>query len=87
MSAIGFEPSGETALNSRGNSARPGAILRIGDLLVLEGLATSAQVQSALHGQYSHQTYMPLGHVLIAQKVITRRQLMSVGPRPLSSER
>ena len=78
MSAIGFEPSGETALNSRGKPARPGAILRIGDLLVSEGLATPAQVQSALHEQYSHQTYMPLGHILIAQKVITRRQLMSV---------
>jgi hypothetical protein len=58
MSAIGFEPSGETALNSRGNPARPGAILRIGDLLVLEGLATSAQVQSALHG-------IPLGSALV----------------------
>jgi hypothetical protein len=46
MSAIGFEPSGETALNSRGKPARPAAILRIGDLLVSEGLATSAQVQS-----------------------------------------
>jgi len=58
--------------------ARQGAILRIGDLLVSEGLATPAQVQRALHEQYSSQTYLPLGHILIAQKVITRRQLMSV---------
>ena len=57
---------------------RPGATLRIGDLLVSEGLATAAQVQSALREQYSDQTYRPLGHILIAQKVITRRQLMSV---------
>src|SRR5262249_40894760 len=58
--------------------ARQGAILRIGDLLVSEGLAPPAQVQRALHQQYSSQTYLPLGHILIAQKVITRRQLMSV---------
>src|SRR6516162_5592475 len=57
---------------------RPGATLRIGDLLVSEGLATAAQVQSALREQYSDQTYRPLGHILIAQNVITRRQLMSV---------
>src|SRR5215831_503017 len=67
-----------TALNSTGRPARQGAILRIGDLLVSEGLATSAQVQSALHAQYSDQTYMPLGHILIAQKAITRPQLMSL---------
>ena len=67
-----------TALNSAGRPARPGAILRIGDVLVSEGLATPAQVQSALYEQYSSQTYRPLGHILIAQNVITRRQLMSV---------
>src|SRR5215471_1659725 len=67
-----------TALNSTGRPARQGAILRIGDLLVSEGLATPAQVQSALCEQYSSQTYRPLGHILIAQKVVTRRQLMSI---------
>jgi len=67
-----------TALNSADRPARPGAILRIGDVLVSEGLATPAQVQSALCDQYSSQTYRPLGHILIAQNVITRRQLMSV---------
>lgn len=67
-----------TAMNWTDRPARQGAVLRIGDLLVSEGLATPAQVlvQGAL--QYSSQTYRPLGHILIAQKVITRRQLMSV---------
>ena len=67
-----------TASNSTDRAARQGAGLRIGDLLVSEGLATSAQVQSALHEQYSCETYLPLGHILIARKVITRGQLMSV---------
>ena len=42
-----------TALNSADRPARPGAILRIGDVLISEGLATPAQVQSALCDQYS----------------------------------
>ena len=67
-----------SALNSMDRPGRPGVILRIGDLLISEGLATPAQVQNALHEQYSCQTYMPLGHILIAQRIITLRQLMSV---------
>src|SRR5215467_407874 len=67
-----------TASNSTGRPAREGASLRIGDLLVSEGLATPAQVQSALREQFSYQTYLPLGHILMAQKVVTRRQLMSL---------
>jgi hypothetical protein len=60
-----------------GSLGRP-AVLRIGDLLVSESLVTPAQVQKALHVQDSSKIYMPLGHILIAQKVITRRQLTSV---------
>ena len=43
--------------------------MRIGDILVSEGLTTSAQVQSALDEQYSSETYRPLGHILIARKI------------------
>jgi type IV pilus assembly protein PilB len=53
-------------------------VLRLGDLLVAEGLATQMQVQKALRVQGQSKTYMPLGHILVAQKVITRRQLLAV---------
>ena len=58
-----------TALNGMARPARQGASLRIGDILVSEGLTTSAQVQSALDEQYSSETYRPLGHILIARKI------------------
>ena len=61
-----------------GTSRRQAASLRLGDLLVAEGLATQAQVQKALRVQGQSKTYMPLGHILVAQKVITRTQLLSV---------
>src|SRR6266700_1308117 len=53
-------------------------VLRLGDLLVSEGLATHTEVQKALRVQSQSTTYMPLGHILVAQKVITRSQLLSV---------
>src|SRR5437867_6984029 len=61
-----------------GTSRRQAAALRLGDLLVVEGLATEAQVQKALRVQGQANTYMPLGHILVAQDVLTRRQLVSV---------
>ena len=62
------------------NSAarRHAAVLRLGDLLVSEGLATPADIQQALRLQAQSKTYMLLGHILIEQKVITRSQLLSV---------
>jgi type II secretory ATPase GspE/PulE/Tfp pilus assembly ATPase PilB-like protein len=60
------------------NARRHAAVLRLGDLLVAEGLATQTQVQKALRVQAQSKTYMPLGHILVAQKVITRRQLLAV---------
>jgi type IV pilus assembly protein PilB len=61
-----------------GTARRQAAVLRLGDLLVAEGLATQAQVQKGLSVQSQSRTYMPLGHILIAQKIITRNQLLSV---------
>ena len=52
--------------------------LRLGDILIDEGLATHEDVQKALRLQSASRTYRPLGHILVAQKVITRRQLLSV---------
>ncbi|PYN86901.1 MAG: hypothetical protein DMD87_16335 [Candidatus Rokuibacteriota bacterium] len=57
---------------------RHAAVLRLGDLLVGEGLATHAQIQKALRLQSQSKTYMLLGHILVNQKVITRSQLLSV---------
>ena len=61
-----------------GAARRHAAVLRLGDLLVSEGLATSAEIQKALRLQSQSKTYMLLGHILIEQKVITRSQLLSV---------
>jgi len=57
---------------------RHAAVLRLGDLLVSEGLATPADIQKALRLQAQAKTYALLGHILVEQKVITRAQLLSV---------
>ena len=67
------------ALTVRSSAARRhAAVLRLGDLLVSEGLATHAEIQKALRLQSQSKTYMLLGHILVTQKVITRTQLLSV---------
>jgi type II secretory ATPase GspE/PulE/Tfp pilus assembly ATPase PilB-like protein len=72
-------PNGGGALAIRnGASRRQAAVLRLGDLLISEGLATHAQVQKALRLQSQSKTYMLLGHILVAQKIVTRSQLLSV---------
>jgi len=57
---------------------RAPASLRLGDLLVAEGLVTRAQVDEALRLQKSSERYTPLGRLLIDQKLITRDQLVSL---------
>jgi type II secretory ATPase GspE/PulE/Tfp pilus assembly ATPase PilB-like protein len=69
---------GGAAAIRNGVARRHAAVLRLGDLLVAEGLATQAQVQKALRLQSQSKTYMLLGHILVSQKVITRSQLLSV---------
>jgi type IV pilus assembly protein PilB len=44
-------------------------------MLVREGLITDAQLADALREQQSRSTYVPLGHILVEQKLVTRRQL------------
>ena len=61
-----------------GAARRHAAVLRLGDLLVSEGLATPAEIQKALRLQAQSKTYTLLGHILVDQKVITRAQLLSV---------
>jgi type IV pilus assembly protein PilB len=56
----------------------PEAPLRLGELLVADGLVTPAQLEEALRVQSAPDGYAPLGHILIAQKIVTRDQLLSV---------
>ncbi|TMQ17694.1 MAG: hypothetical protein E6K82_20940 [Candidatus Rokuibacteriota bacterium] len=48
---------------------------RFGEVLVEEKIITTAQLETALRLQAAARTYVPLGQVLLANKVITRRQL------------
>src|SRR5262245_45344028 len=70
--------NGGTPAIHNGAVRRHAAVLRLGDLLVSEGLATHAEIQKALRLQSQSTNYMLLGQILIAQKVITRSQLLSV---------
>lgn len=51
---------------------------RFGDLLVDEGVITSAQLEAALRLQSVSRVYVPIGQVLLANKFITRRRLNSL---------
>jgi len=52
--------------------------VRLGELLVAEGLVTPTQLEEALRVQSAPDGYAPLGHILITQKIVTRDQLLSV---------
>ena len=72
MATGGSQRTQETV--QAGNGASPNG-RRFGDLLVQEKLITPAQLDSALRLQARSRVYLPLGQVLVAEKVITRRQL------------
>jgi type IV pilus assembly protein PilB len=59
-------------------SDEPESPVRLGELLLAEGLVTRAQLEEALRVQAVPDGYAPLGHILIAQKIVTRDQLLSV---------
>jgi hypothetical protein len=48
---------------------------RFGELLVEENVITTAQLEAALRLQSVARSYVPLGQVLLANKLITRRKL------------
>jgi type IV pilus assembly protein PilB len=52
--------------------------VRLGELLLAEKLVTPAQLDEALRVQGASEAYAPLGHILVAQRIITRDQLLSV---------
>jgi type IV pilus assembly protein PilB len=86
---------GDIAIDRPNGARRPAAsvprerpsLARLGDLLVAEGLATPAQIHEALRLQTRLERYVPLGHILVAQKVLTRRQLVRVLQRHRLSSR
>jgi type IV pilus assembly protein PilB len=69
------------------DAPRPARGLRLGELLVREGLLTGPQIEEALKMQASLDRYVPLGHVLIAQRLISRDQLVTVLERHRRSTR
>jgi type IV pilus assembly protein PilB len=64
--------------NGAGASGDIGTGVRLGELLLAEGLVTPAQLEEALRVQRGNERYAPLGHILVAQKIVTRDQLLSV---------
>ena len=68
----------ENISNGASHEAEAEPPMRLGELLVAEGLVTPAQLEEALRVQVSGERYAPLGDVLITQKIITRDQLLSV---------
>jgi type IV pilus assembly protein PilB len=56
----------------------PESPVRLGELLLAEGLVTPAQLEEALRVQRAPDGYAPLGHILLTQKIVTRDQLLSV---------
>jgi type IV pilus assembly protein PilB len=74
----GSHANGNGSAAARKGTLRRVGSLRLGDILIDEGLATHEDVQKALRLQSTSRIYRPLGHILVAQKVITRRQLLSV---------
>jgi type II secretory ATPase GspE/PulE/Tfp pilus assembly ATPase PilB-like protein len=71
-------PTVDTDAGKSHEAEVPEAPLRLGELLVTEGLVTPAQLEEALRVQSAPDGYAPLGHILIAQKIVTRDQLLSV---------
>ncbi len=51
---------------------------KLGELLVKEGLITSAQLEEAVAVQKKQQIYMPLGEICVDLKFITRDQLRKI---------
>jgi hypothetical protein len=48
---------------------------RFGEVLLDENLITAAQLETALRLQAASRTYAPIGQVLLASKILTRKQL------------
>lgn len=51
---------------------------RFGEVLLDEDLITVAQLETALRLQAASRTYVPIGQVLLANKILTRKQLTAL---------
>src|SRR5207244_10903361 len=60
---------------STANGAESPSARRFGEILVDEKYITAAQLEAALRLQAVSQTYVPIGQVLLANKLITRKKL------------
>jgi hypothetical protein len=49
-----------------------------GEVLLEENLITAAQLETALRLQAAARTYVPIGQVLLASKILTRKQLTAL---------
>jgi type IV pilus assembly protein PilB len=70
-----IRPSPEVGIGAPGEGA---VTVRLGELLLTEKLVTRAQLDEALRVQSGSEGYAPLGHILVAQNIVTRDQLLSV---------
>lgn len=60
---------------------------RLGDLLIRDGLITEAQLEAALRLQAASQSYVPIGHVLVAHNFISLETLTTTLRRHQKSAR
>jgi len=58
------------------HKAAEGSEARLGELLVRDGLVTDTQLEAALRLQAASASYVPIGHVLVAHRFISRKTLI-----------
>jgi type IV pilus assembly protein PilB len=68
----------KSSLTEGGTEQAASGSVRLGDLLLAEGLVTPAQLEEALRQQRVQTEYAPLGHILVAQNIVTRDQLLTI---------
>jgi type IV pilus assembly protein PilB len=71
-------PSDLPAAADEREESSVGGSVRLGELLLAEGLVSEAQLEEALRLQRAQVDYAPLGHILVSQQIVTRDQLLSI---------
>ena len=75
VAATSVAPSTTAVIPSATTVAESASSRRFGEVLLDENLITAAQLETALRLQAASRTYMPIGQVLLASKILTRKQL------------
>jgi type II secretory ATPase GspE/PulE/Tfp pilus assembly ATPase PilB-like protein len=73
----GHVSNGHANGHANGNGQANGNV-RLGELLLAEGLVTQGQLDEALRQQSALDDYAPLGHILVTQNIVTRDQLLTI---------